>query len=70
MSSKNRAEVIIDLQLSAIRVQGWQTCINCLHWNGEVATANGPAGCGLFQAMPPPRIIVNGCRDYEADIPF
>lgn len=69
-SNQNPAEMRAEIQAVAIRVHAWQCCLNCLNWNGDTANANGLAGCGKFQAMPPPGIIVTGCRDYENDIPF
>lgn len=62
MTSK-RAELQIEFQQKLINGEIWQTCLNCLSWNGE-------KGCMMFKAMPPPHIIVSGCKDHENDIPF
>lgn len=32
------------------------TCITCEHWDGH---------CKLYNAMPPPEVIANGCESYE-----
>jgi hypothetical protein len=32
------------------------TCITCKHWNNT---------CSLYNAMPPPEVIANGCDSYE-----
>lgn len=63
-------------QRTLVNAELWRTCLNCQHWNGgfHIATANGPAQapkCELFNAMPPPNIILHGCKDHETDdIPF
>ena len=41
---------------------GWVTCLNCEHWREDK--------CKLYQAVPPPRVIVHGCASYEEKIPF
>jgi hypothetical protein len=63
MNSKNKAELRIELQAAMIRTEAWQSCLNCLWWQGDKE-------CGKFNAVPPAHVIVNGCRDHEADIPF
>jgi hypothetical protein len=61
----------ISLQKNSINSRKWQTCLNCDYWNGDVKNANGPAGCLVFKAMPPPHVIVNGCEEHSTDdIPF
>jgi hypothetical protein len=62
MNSKNKAEAKIELQAVVLRVGAWQCCLNCLSWDGN--------RCDKFKAVPPPHIIVNGCRDHEDEIPF
>jgi hypothetical protein len=74
-SGRRIAETRIQFQKELILGIAWQTCLNCEHWT-ELTVVNVGAQdqtmhrCGLFSAVPPPHIIVNGCRDYEAKIPF
>jgi hypothetical protein len=78
-SAKNKAEHKADLQAVLVRVEAWQCCLNCLNWttrreitrdaDGNVQIVDSQL-CGKFNAVPPPHIIVHGCRDHEADIPF
>lgn len=53
----------------------WRSCLNCQNFVDRIIlVANQKTEtykvCGLFSAVPPPNIIVNGCRDWEDDIPF
>lgn len=56
-----------DLQAKLVTAQHWQSCLNCINWQGNLGME---PRCELFKAVPPPHIIVNGCRDHENDIPF
>lgn len=72
MNSK-RAELQIEFQQKLINGEIWQTCLNCIYWtNPKIDKLEGSLaqGCTLFKAMPPPHIIVSGCKDHENDIPF
>lgn len=46
------------------------TCITCLHWKDHPEFSGKQ--CSLFNCIPPPEVIANGCEHYEdADIvPF
>lgn len=57
----NSNERVTKLQEMLVVKEIWRTCLNCIHWR---------EGCILFNAMPPPAIIVHGCKDHENDIPF
>lgn len=61
---KQRAELAAEFQDKLIARQYWQTCLNCVQWDELTET------CIQFNARPPAPIIVNGCRDYQSDIPF
>ena len=45
-----------------MRTHTWRTCLNCDNWSQNK--------CIKFKAVPPPHVIVNGCKDWEDDIPF
>lgn len=49
-------------QKHAVKAYGWITCLNCEHFRDDM--------CKLYQAVPPPAIIVHGCASYEESIPF
>lgn len=74
-SRDERNGAITKHQTHIINAGVWRCCLNCAHWDHgfPLDTANGPATnphCGKFDAVPPPAIIVHGCRDHETDIPF
>jgi len=56
----------------------WRSCLNCMNWKDKTEVTNEKFNgqtktykhCGLYQQVPPPDVIVNGCRDWEDDIPF
>lgn len=63
-------ETINKHQRKCLQMNVWRSCLNCCNF-----VVGSPEkrieGCGLFNnAKPPADIIVNGCRDWEADIPF
>jgi hypothetical protein len=47
-----------------IKRQIIKSCLNCINFNEEDET------CLLAKARPPARIIVFGCPQWDADIPF
>lgn len=57
----------MELQAKLIDVHAWQTCLNCLYWQGNMGM---PGQCEKFKATPPLHIVVSGCPDHENDIPF
>lgn len=59
-----KAELVKEFQDKLIARQYWQSCLNCVHWESQTET------CIQFNARPPAPVIVCGCRDYQADIPF
>lgn len=76
---KEIAKERIRLQLTLIHAQAWQTCLNCIHWKEKKVIDMREEGsvkewtefnCFLFKALPPPHVIVNGCEEYDYDIPF
>ncbi|HEX2243006.1 MAG TPA: hypothetical protein VHK27_07105 [Gammaproteobacteria bacterium] len=58
---------IVEIQELTVRHAKWRTCLNCVHWQGNEGI---PKQCELFKAMPPPEVIVHGCREWEDSIPF
>lgn len=67
-------ELRMRIQDAAVSSQKWMTCLNCLYWQpggkaGDMIDATKPR-CDMFKALPPPHIIVSGCKDHEFDIPF
>jgi hypothetical protein len=66
MNFEQRAEernaIITEHQNRVINSHAWRCCLNCANWFGEQ--------CAMYKAMPPPHIIVNGCKDHDIDIPF
>lgn len=64
----------IEFQTRLVKSHIWQSCLNCEHWTHQVVmTPNEQSEtdlCGKFRAVPPPHIIVHGCKDHLADVPF
>ena len=56
------SEAVTKHQTLVVNGNGWRCCANCLRWDGKQ--------CGYFKAVPPPHIILHGCKDHETDIPF
>ena len=66
---------ILAHQTAIVNAEVWRTCLNCLHWIERTTIREDKSKtvesiCGMFGAVPPPHIIVHGCRDHENDIPF
>jgi hypothetical protein len=61
---QQRANHLIELQAVLITATKWQTCLNCIDWSKDKEI------CNRFNARPPAHIIVSGCQDHFADIPF
>lgn len=63
----------IEFQKNIVEQHAWQTCLNCEEWSDGTKHGDGntyPVGCIKFQAVPPPHVIVYGCKDYQDQIPF
>lgn len=45
----------------------WHSCMNCFNWH---KVKDNSKGCMKYNAMPPPEVIVVGCKSWEDDIPF
>ena len=45
------------------------TCLNCGYWRSNPADELQYV-CGQNNQIPPPRVIVNGCDNHTALIPF
>lgn len=58
-------QAVIDQQQNKAIFHGvWRSCLGCINFNKR------DESCMMFKARPPAHIIVNGCRDYDQDIPF
>lgn len=60
---------IVKHQQLILRVNHWRSCLNCINWM-EKPMSGKTFYCLLYKAIPPPDVIVNGCRDWDDDIPF
>jgi hypothetical protein len=58
-------EAILKHQKRLLDAKLWRSCLNCINW---IEKPN--IGCMKFRALPPPNVIVHGCKDWEDDIPF
>lgn len=58
-------EARADMQWQFVKQFAWQCCFNCEEFNKETAQCklNG-------NQVPPPQIILLGCKDHITDIPF
>lgn len=77
--AEQAAEERARLQDVLVRQNAWQTCLNCSWWmqrtvvdfRGGKPEKQVDMICSKFNAIPPPHIIVSGCKDYDNDyIPF
>lgn len=59
---KTRIEARQAQQNQVVTAYGWLTCLNCEHWRDDK--------CKLYNAVPPPAVIVHGCPSHEDKIPF
>lgn len=57
-----------------VRSNIWRTCLNCSQFVCRQRVVNNQTyddkHCSLFQMVPPPHVILHGCREWEGDIPF
>jgi hypothetical protein len=53
---------IVEHQTLLVKRGIWRCCVNCDFWDKN--------RCSKYNAVPPPEVIVHGCRDWEDDIPF
>lgn len=65
----DKQAAIVEYQSRLISLGIWRSCLGCANWR-EQPMSNRTMVCGLFNQTPPAEIIVNGCRDYDQDIPF
>jgi hypothetical protein len=61
-AEKRKLEIAI--QNAAIADGTWSTCLKCDHWNETAET------CVYYNQRPPAWVIVNGCDDFQIEIPF
>ena len=47
-----------------IEFEPFTSCLDCANWNEKRER------CTKFDMVPPPKIIVKKCEDFEPDIPF
>lgn len=60
----SRQQTIIEFQQKVIEALHWSTCLNCEHWDQKGQR------CLHYEQVPPPRVIVTGCKNWLATIPF
>jgi hypothetical protein len=54
----------IQLHEKMVRHNLLPSCVNCEHWQKK------PEVCGFYGARPPAEVIVWGCGEWQATIPF
>jgi hypothetical protein len=60
----------IEFQKQLINKQVWRTCLNCEFWHGEIKSKH-QQGCSKFNnVIPPFKVVVSGCAEWEGEIPF
>lgn len=62
LAKKHRIEARQEQQGIVVNAFGWITCLNCDHFKDDQ--------CSLYNAVPPPTVIVHGCTSYQEKIPF
>lgn len=72
MSMTEKDLIMIEAHKEMINKFVFPSCLNCEHWadNRVGGNSTGTKQCLLYNALPPPEVIVYGCPDYLADIPF
>lgn len=66
LTSMQRATVARgDVQWLLVKEQGWQCCLNCENFNHPKGTC-----FKNDNQVPPPQVILLGCKDHMCDIPF
>ena len=80
---ESKKEFAIRSEIAMVNNFTWQCCLNCDHWTktsrarvldetryeGYRLEETGPM-CMKYNVLPPPDVIVTGCRDHEDMIPF
>jgi len=64
MDSNERNEVVVKFQKKVIEALVWRSCLNCEDW------MNVSEECKRFCTRPPCEVIVYGCSEWIAEIPF
>ncbi len=69
-------EIKIKLQEESIDKGVWNCCLNCEFWKNEPLLDKvhgeiyGPYYCGYYDVIPPLKVIVIGCINWNLKIPF
>lgn len=70
---EKRNKQVIGNQKALVTFWKWQTCLNCMNWQGTGAGEYGDDRdryCGYAPGLvPPPETILHGCHKWT-DIPF
>lgn len=70
---KQAKQAMIDIRNEVIRQGRWPTCTNCTYWT-EVHEVTDELRvyfkCGKYNMFPPEDVIVVGCINHEAEVPF
>lgn len=62
-------EAVEQHQRAVVGALVWRTCLNCEHFV-ERKAGDFMMVCSLAGSTPPPAVIVHGCRQWLAAIPF
>jgi len=62
MSMQTDRQKIIELQKHFIASGAWTCCTVCDAWKD--------GKCSLYKEVPPPDVIIVGCKDFVPDVPF
>ncbi len=68
-------EAVEEKQKLLVRSNYWRTCINCEHFRDVrkvlLTKETNYKHCSLYKAVPPPEVILHGCKEWQNDdIPF
>lgn len=83
IKNERSVQFIIKSQNAMVAAYSWQCCLNCDHftktsqrsvpdetkYSGQRLEETGPK-CMKYDMTPPPDVMVVGCEEWEAGIPF
>ena len=62
--NKEIKEKDIELRSEMVKQHVWQCCLNCVEYNSLEEK------CGKYNARPPLKVVIVGCKEYDEDVPF
>ena len=62
--TETQQQMVVKLQKRMLDTMEWQCCLNCANFDSQDKT------CTIAGAAPPLEIIVIGCKQWLADVPF